>query len=96
MAPYSEETTRERLCSGYRSPSVCGIPIAGERAAIWICYEQLLVWPVLESMLERPTVIVTMANNYWAAATPIPRCQASMVSAWARLFGIPHLSAVNR
>jgi hypothetical protein len=72
------------------------IAIAGERAAIWICYEQLLVWPVLESMLERPTVIVTMANNYWAAATPIPRCQASMVSAWARLFGIPHLSAVNR
>jgi hypothetical protein len=72
------------------------IVISGERAAIWICYEHLLVWPVLESMLERPTVIVAMANDYWAAGTTVPRCQASMVSAWARLFGLPYVSSVNR
>jgi hypothetical protein len=72
------------------------IVISGKRAAIWICYEQLLIWPVLESMLERPTVIVAMANDYWAADTTIPRCQASLVSAWARLFGLPYVLSVNR
>ena len=72
------------------------IVVSGERAAIWICYEQLLIWPVVESMLERPSVIIAMANDYWATATPIPRCQASLVSAWAQLFGLPYVSSVNR
>jgi hypothetical protein len=71
------------------------ITIAGERVAIWICYEQLLVWPVIESMVERPTVIVAMANDYWVTGTPIPRWQAMAVTAWGRLFGVPRLAAVN-
>ena len=69
--------------------------IGGQRAAVLICYEQLLTWPVLSSMLQHPTLIVAVANDYWVEDTSIPRCQANSVRAWARLFGIAVLSAVN-
>jgi apolipoprotein N-acyltransferase len=71
------------------------INIQGERAAILICYEQLLIWPVLASMAERPTVLIAIANNHWTTGTPIPRFQLAAVRAWARLFRLPYLSAVN-
>ncbi len=66
-----------------------------ERVAVLICYEQLLVWPVLASMTQQPTVIVAIANDHWANGTTIPRFQLSAVRAWSRLFGLPYLSAVN-
>jgi apolipoprotein N-acyltransferase len=74
-------------------PSV--IPIAGKRAAILICYEQLITWPVLNSMLRKPEILVGVANDYWAAGTTIPRFQRSALESWARLFAIPYVLAVN-
>ena len=72
------------------------VAVGGERTAIWICYEQLLVWPVIQSMAERPTLILAIANDYWVSGTPVPGCQAMLAATWARLFGLPYLSAVNR
>ena len=69
--------------------------VAGERAAVLICYEQLLPWPMLTSMLERPTVILAVANDYWAAGTTVPEAQRSAVRSWARLMRIPYVSATN-
>lgn len=71
------------------------LKVRRERVAVLICYEQLLVWPVLASMAEHPTVMVAIANDHWATGTPIPRFQLSAVRAWSRLFAIPYLSAVN-
>jgi hypothetical protein len=71
------------------------IRVRNERAAVLICYEQLLVWPFLSSAFEHPTVLITAANDYWAKGTPIPNIQRASVSSWARLFGLPVLSAVN-
>jgi hypothetical protein len=70
------------------------ISVQGQRAAVLLCYEQLLVWPFLSSMLEHPTVLVTAANDYWAD-TPIPEVQEVSTKSWARLFGLPRLLAVN-
>jgi predicted amidohydrolase len=70
--------------------------IEGQRAAILICHEQLLTWPVLASMLENPTIVVAIANDCWVEGTSIPRYQANAVRAWARLFSLPIISAVNR
>jgi hypothetical protein len=85
--------------SGHGAPiNVFGpgiLSVRGERAAVLICYEQLLVWPVVLSMTQRPTVIVAIANDYWATGTPIPRVQRSAVGTWSRLFAVPYLSAVN-
>ena len=72
------------------------IRIGDQRAAILICYEQLLTWPILASTLERPTVLVAVANDYWVEQTSIPRYQVSAVRAWSRLFSLATVSAVNR
>ena len=72
------------------------VELHGERAAILICYEQLLTWPVLASIAEHPTVLIAVANDHWVSGTPIPQFQLAAVRAWARLFRLPYLSAVNR
>lgn len=69
--------------------------ISGEQVAGLVCYEQLLVWPVLMSMREMPTVLVSVSNTWWATNTSIPAIQEEVTSAWARLFGVPHVFAIN-
>jgi apolipoprotein N-acyltransferase len=69
--------------------------IGNERTGIVICYEQLIVWPVLITMIRHPTVLVAPANDYWAMSTTIPTFQRTAMRSWARLFGIPCLFAVN-
>lgn len=71
------------------------IELDRQRLAVLICYEQVLVYPVLASMLQRPTVLVGISNMYWFSSTAIPRYQASAMQAWAKLFGVPYLTATN-
>jgi apolipoprotein N-acyltransferase len=71
------------------------VDLDGQRAAILICYEQLLVWPMLRSAIERPTLLIAASNEAWTAPTRVPRVQHACVRAWARLFGLPVLSAIN-
>ena len=71
------------------------IEVDRQRLAVLICYEQILVSPVLTSMLQRPTVLVGISNVYWFAGTTIPRYQASATRAWAKLFALPYLTATN-
>jgi hypothetical protein len=75
------------------SPSI--ISIGAERAAILICYEQTLTWPVLRSMMARPTILIGMANDYWAEGTAIAKFQTAAIRSWARLMGIPYIVAIN-
>ena len=72
------------------------IEIAGQRVAFLICYEQLLVLPVLLSAIDHPTLIVGMANQYWVRDTTIPAAQRASLVAWSRLFALPLLIAENR
>jgi hypothetical protein len=69
--------------------------VAGERVAVLICYELLLTWPLLTVSLERPTILIGLANDYWASQTCIPAVQRAALTAWARLFHLPNLMAVN-
>ena len=71
------------------------IRIHNQKAAVLICYEQVLVWPFLSSALENPTVLLTASNDYWAKDTRIPAIQQSSAASWARLFHLPVLSASN-
>ncbi|MUO81239.1 conjugal transfer protein TraB, partial [Agrobacterium vitis] len=41
----------------------------GQKVAVLICYEQLVLWPVLQSMLHSPTAIVAPGNGWWTAGT---------------------------
>jgi hypothetical protein len=69
--------------------------IDGQRAMYLICYEQLLLWPVIRSLYYRPTVIIGASNLWWAKGTTIPDIQKATLHAWGRLFSIPVVLAVN-
>jgi len=66
------------------------------RAAPVICYEQLLMAPVLISMAHDPNVIVSVANDYWTNGTSIAAIQESAITSWSRLFRVPIITATNR
>jgi len=71
------------------------IGIRSQKAAVLICYEQVLVWPFVSSAVERPTILLTISNDYWAKDTLIPAIQHASAASWARLFDLPILSATN-
>jgi predicted amidohydrolase len=71
------------------------LAIDHQRVAVLICYEQMLTFPILASMLQHPTVIVGISNTFWVDHTTIPRYQATALRGWAKLFCLPYFSAVN-
>jgi hypothetical protein len=87
--PFSKDGVPLRLWA----PGV--LPIDHQRTALLICYEQMLVFPVLASMLQHPSVIVGLSNTFWFDGTTVPRYQATALRAWAKLFHLPLFSAVN-
>lgn len=68
----------------------------GMKVASLICYEQLLVWPVLLSMREKPAVLLGPVNVWWAKGTSIPDIQQQSLSSWGRLFDVPTVWVANR
>lgn len=71
------------------------IDVAGQRAAVAICYEQLLTFSLLRLATANPSVIVAPSNVWWARTTTIPEIQQQTVASWARLFSVPVISAKN-
>jgi apolipoprotein N-acyltransferase len=71
------------------------VVVGGQRAAILICYEQLLIWPILRSAEDHPTLLVAISNLTWCKYTALPAVQRACMQSWARLFGLALVSAVN-
>ncbi|WP_018325620.1 conjugal transfer protein TraB [Rhizobium giardinii] len=71
------------------------VELGGIRIAPLICYEQFLVWPALESMLGSPDIIVATGNGWWTTGTSIVAIQQASTIAWAKLFGLPLVTAFN-
>lgn len=69
--------------------------LGGERVAVLICWEQLLLAPMLALAIERPTRIVAVSNLHFARGTPVARIQGAATVAWARLLGVPVVHAIN-
>jgi len=74
--PFSRISVPVRLAG----PGV--ITIDRQRAAVLICYEQMITWPIVASMLQHPTVIVGISNTYWVDHTSIPMYQSSALRGW--------------
>ena len=74
----------------------------GQRVWASICAEQLFSWTWLEAMAAgpdrpAPTLILAVSNAWWAPpGNAAPAIQAASTAAWARLMGLPVISAVNR
>ncbi len=71
------------------------VTITDARVAPLICYEQLIVWPVLQSMLHGPNVIVAVGNGWWTKGTSVVAIQRASTKAWARLFDRPVVFSFN-
>lgn len=71
------------------------VNIGSLKAAPLICYEQLLVWPILQSAYDRPDVIVAVGNGWWTTGTSIIDIQRASTVAWARLFDLPLVISFN-
>lgn len=71
------------------------VELAGRRIAPLICYEQLILWPALQSMLHAPDMIVATGNGWWTARTSIVAIQRASAVAWAKLFNRPLVQAFN-
>ncbi|WP_026622201.1 hypothetical protein M728_006048 (plasmid) [Ensifer sp. WSM1721] len=71
------------------------VSIGAGRAAPLICYEQLIVWPILQSMLHDPDFVVAVGNGWWTEGTSIVSIQRAATSGWAKLFDKPLVTAVN-
>ncbi|WP_127524528.1 conjugal transfer protein TraB [Mesorhizobium sp. Z1-4] len=84
--------------SGGASAQFFGNPtrrITGTSIAPLICYEQLIVWPILQSMLLGAEVIVATGNGWWTGGTNIVAIQKATAKAWASLFHVPYVTAFN-
>lgn len=77
-----------------RYPST--IRIWDRRAGVLICYEQLLVWPALQTLSRNPDMLFAPSNLYWASGTIIPSVQHVSAQDWADLWAIPLYEASNR
>ncbi|TCU08649.1 conjugal transfer protein TraB [Rhizobium sullae] len=71
------------------------VPIGASRAAPLICYEQLIVWPILQAMLHDPDFVVAVGNGWWTEGTSIVAIQRAATTAWAKLFAKPLVVAFN-
>lgn len=71
------------------------VELNGRRVAPLICYEQLILWPVLQSMLHSPEILIATGNGWWTAGTSIVAIQNASVAAWARLFDLRLVTAFN-
>lgn len=70
--------------------------IFGKKATALICYEAYLTWPVLQSFLSGdPEIILFLSNHWWSKHTSLLSIQKTCVHAWASLFGVPLVTAVN-
>lgn len=60
-----------------------------------ICYEQLVVWPILQSMAHAPDVVVAVGNGWWTEGSSIVGIQRASTAAWAALFSKPLVFSFN-
>ncbi len=71
------------------------VEVGTAKVATLICYEQLLVWPLLQSAFHRPEAIVAVGNGWWTAGTSIIDIQQASSEAWARLFDLTLVISFN-
>lgn len=72
------------------------LTIAGRRAAMSLCYEDLLWWPHWRTLLDRPDIVISQSNGWFDADLALAGIQRQSIASVARLAGVPLLRATNR
>lgn len=71
------------------------VQVGRQKVAFFVCYEQFLIWPVLQSIWNKPDILTATSNIWWATNTNIPAIQHNIMLSWSRLFSVPLLTATN-
>lgn len=71
------------------------VDVGSTKVAPIICYEQLVMWPILQSMLADPDIVVAVGNGWWTESTSIVAIQRASAVAWATLFSKPLVISFN-
>ena len=87
--PFTNKGTEATI---FEQPTV---EINSEKAGVFICYEQLLVYPYLQTFFYEPKMLIGISNLYWAKGTNIKSIQKETMELWAILFGVPLSFSVN-
>ena len=69
--------------------------VNGTKAGALICYEQFIIWPVLQTLSNQPELLIGTSSVWWAKDTSIPAIQQVSLKAWAKLFNLPLITATN-
>jgi len=87
--PWSDDSA----VAHWRGPGV--FYFEGQHYGALLCYEQLLLWPVLQTFAAQPDLVLAPTNAWWSRGTSVPALQKSIVTVWARLFDTPAVTAFN-
>lgn len=71
------------------------VTLGGLQADISICYEDMLWWPHWPALIQKPDVIVSIANNWFIGGTAIEAIQAQSIASVAKLVDRPLVRARN-
>jgi hypothetical protein len=80
------------LAHWFNNPTVS---FQDQQVAFFICYEQFLTWPVLQSLWHKPDLFCATSSIWWAKDTNIPAIQHNIMLSWSQLFSVPLLTAIN-
>ena len=84
---------------GEQAPHVLGasfLTVAGQRVGVLVCFESHLAWPVLHTVLSRPSALLVLANVRPIRETRAELAQRVVMTSWARAFDLPLHIATNR
>lgn len=73
-----------------------GFVLNNKKYGVLICYEQLIMWTWLQTMLHDPDKILAISNLWWAKDTSILSIQKENIELWAILFDKPYVFSYNQ
>lgn len=65
------------------------------KIGVFICYEQLLVYPYLHTMLYNPHYLIGISNLWWIKDESIKNIQQRNINLWGLLFDVPSITSTN-
>jgi len=72
-----------------------GVNVLGENVGFLVCWESLNAPVLINNLMSRPRYVVLFANTYWSKYYNAGDSLSYHFKAWARLFGVPSLVAIN-
>lgn len=67
-----------------------------EQYGVLVCYEQLIMLPVIQTMFDKPDTILAISNLWWAKDTSILKIEEQTIQLWALLFDKPYVFSYNQ